>query len=202
MSVTHASPAANAVSRKAPALTASLLEVVASFDGDKEAQFNVAHQALYSAYALAFTHGNKTQLTEVVNSTGKKRHVTAMRNAVIAVGIPSLHKTVANRQDAIDTAVAQVMDLYAVKAFPQRAATPTQAKGPTPTQQLKAMTQKAESLERKLAVATALRASAEDLKPATVIAYAASLPDAELAALSDALLKQIEARMHPASIAA
>lgn len=92
---------------------ASLLELVQSMDGSKEARYNVALDGLTAAYSVALTYGNKTQLIAVLNSTGKKACEKGMRQAVQIVGALGYHKDAATRQGAIDSAVASAITIFA-----------------------------------------------------------------------------------------
>lgn len=104
---------------RAPRLEApkvTLLETVRALDGNKEERFHAAQCALYSAYTQALQHGNKTQLTEMLNSDGKKVCEKAMRTAVQTVGVLGMHKDSATRNDAIEMAVTVAADIFAAIA--------------------------------------------------------------------------------------
>ncbi len=101
--------------KQAKALTihATLLETVRAMDGSTEDRFNVAHTALTSAYTQALTYGNKTQLTQVAESDGRKVCERAMRMAVQTIGVLGMHKDAVSRTDAIEGAVIAALDIFA-----------------------------------------------------------------------------------------
>lgn len=184
-----------AAAKNPAAPTSSLLELVRSLDGSKEERFNVAHAALNTAYTLALTHGNKTQLTQVLESTGKKQCEKAMRNAVQVVGVPGLHKDATTRADAIESLVLLALDLFAAVACKPAAVKAPKAKDETPAPANSAVSESEAGEGEQSAPATA--AAPVALSFAAVHAYAAALDDTALAALAADLLKLIEARAVP-----
>ncbi len=171
-------------------LTSSLLNTVRALDGNKEDRAVVARAALYSAYHSALFFGNKTQLKEVLESTGKKLCEKAMRNAVQIIGVPAVHKNVATRQDALDEAVMLALDLFAAVACVTKAKA-VKVEAPKVEETKEESTGEGDTNTE---AATPSASPATTFNAESIATYAATLPDTELAALTDRLMAIIEAR--------
>lgn len=196
VAATIATPIANpkAVAIRAPkvaAIEASLLETVRALDGNKEDRLNVAHAALTVAYTVALTYGNKTQLTAVLASTGKKVCEKAMRAAVQEVGVLGMHKDSQTRAQAILDAVNVATSLFAAVACVVKAKQPKAAKVEAPVTPAAGA---GDSTEADTDTPAAAPIAAAQVTESAIVSYAESLPDAQLAALTDRLVALIEAR--------
>lgn len=181
--------------KNANALSApvSLLETIRALDGSKENRFIVAEQALTLAYTCAMQYGNKTQLKEMLESTGKKVCERAMRSAVQIVGVLALHKDVSTRADAIALAVHTALDIFGAIACKPAAAKQPKAV-PTPAPSADAGAGEGDDTSNE-STSNNVHVLPVTLSREQVLIYAAAQSDMELAALADALHALIEARM-------
>lgn len=106
-----------------------LLSVAQSFDGSKDARYAVAHDAIRRAYKLALS-GRDQELLAVVRSTGKGKHIKAMREAVTLTGTPKGMRDSPERDNKLDTLVSQCLALYADVAFAPAVKREPKAKAP------------------------------------------------------------------------
>ncbi len=96
----------------------TLLETVQAFDGSHEARYNLAHDALTSAYTKAFKYGDKRELNAVLKApaTGKgSKCVAAMQTAIKAVDQAMIVSITLSdsRNDKIASAVSCALDVFA-----------------------------------------------------------------------------------------
>lgn len=94
-----------------------LLATVQAFDGSKDARYAVAHDAIRRAYRLALFGGRTHELEAVRTSTGKGKHIKAMREAVTLTGTPKAMKDCAARDNMLDTLTAECLARYVDVAF-------------------------------------------------------------------------------------
>lgn len=177
-------------------VASSLLEVVQAMDGNKEARYNVAFDALSIAYTKALTHGDKRQLKAMLEAKGKGKCVTAMRNAIQDVGVLGLHKDDDTRADAIALAVASASTLFSEAVL---------------TIKPKAKP-KAKKVEKVVPVGKGAGEGADALPTSelqsiemdndVVLAYARTLDDSTLAALLSDITTLVMARSEPLKLAA
>lgn len=190
----HTVPAPKAVVKSAP-IGASLLETVRALDGNKADRAAVAYTALMSAYTVALTYGNKTQLNDVLTSTGKKVCEKAMRNAVQVVGVLGLHKTAATRQEAIEQAVMVALDLFiAVACVTKEKTVKAKVEAPAPVVPVEGAGDSDTATEEQAVIGPIAAAT---LNADTIQAYAATLDDSALTMLTNRLLALVESRATP-----